>query len=170
MTDNLIVIEPSWHDGSWVIESKGEKVVLPEGIAAIIDDMVKGIPDAREGFRLLLSTAPFPNYQVELTTVGYWYRDNGKEGAGCSCPVLFDCFETSPEAIYMKAEGGKLEVQALPINPEEVIALRNRVDELEKIVYRLTMENELLRSGGAQEEPPAGGGGRYWAPEGSEFS
>ncbi len=164
MTDSIIVIEPRWEDGSWVFDNKGEKLVLPEGIAAIIDDLVKDIAGAREGFRLALSPAPFRDYQVELTSAGYWYRDNGREGQGCSCPALFDCFETAPEAVYMRAEASGPHAPA-PVDPEEITALRNRVDELEKIVYRLTMENELLKSGGVQEEPPPGGGGRYWVAE-----
>lgn len=164
MTDDLTVIEPRWQEGSWVLDNKGEKVVLPEGIAAIIDDLVKDIADARQGFRLVLSPAPFQGYQVELTSAGYWYRDNGREGQGCVCPALFDCFETAPEAVYMRAEASQ-QGTAAPVEPEEVTALRNRVEELEKIVYRLTMENELLKSGGVQEDPPAGGGGRYWVAE-----
>jgi hypothetical protein len=161
MTDKLIVIKPYWQEGSWVLDKKSEKVVLPEGIAALIDDLVKDIANAREGFRLVLSPAPFQGYQAELTSAGFWYRDYGREGQGCVCPALFDCFETAPEAVYMKAEESQQGIAAT-IEPEEVTALRNRVEELEKIVYRLTMENELLKSGDVQEDPPAGGGGRYW--------
>ena len=34
------------------------------GIPQMIDDLVQDIPNAREGFRLLFSTAPFPGFQT----------------------------------------------------------------------------------------------------------
>jgi hypothetical protein len=40
--------------------------------------------------------------------------------------------------------------------------LRDRVEELEKLVYRLTMENELLKRDDYPDEPPAEGNRRYW--------
>jgi len=34
-----------------------------EGIPQMINDLVQEIPNAREGFRLLFSTAPFPGFR-----------------------------------------------------------------------------------------------------------
>jgi hypothetical protein len=169
LANALIGIEPYWHEGSWVFddEDKGlEKEPFVAGIPDMINDLVKDIPDARGGFRLLFSSMPFPGYQVELTKVreengGTWYRGGAGESEGWLCPALFKYFEAAPGALYVRAEPrrGAVEVQ---YDPTEVSRLRDRVEELEKLVYRLTMENELLKKDDYPDNPPAEGGRRYW--------
>ena len=39
------------------------------GIPEMIDYVVREIPDAREGFRLMFSAGPFPGYEWELVRV-----------------------------------------------------------------------------------------------------
>ncbi len=173
MNESVIVIETRWREGAWVFESDtGTAEVLAAGMADVIDDLAKDIADARDGFRLLLSAMPFPDYQVELTSSGNWYKANGKEGEGWLCPPLFRCFEAAPEAIYLKAEPGHAQAASAQ-ESAEVTALRNRVEELEKLVYRLTMENEMLKSGRSLESPPETDSGRYWETgetQGQSFS
>ena len=79
------------------------------GIPGMIDELVKDIPDARRGFRLLFSSAPFPGYQRELIRAreeydGYWYKVNDQSEEGWLCPALFKYFETAPETLYVRAE------------------------------------------------------------------
>ena len=79
------------------------------GVPEMIDDLVKDIPNARSGFRLLFSSMPFPGYQIELTRVkeeygGYWYGVENKSTEGWLCSALFKYFETAPEIIFVRAE------------------------------------------------------------------
>jgi len=112
MANILMVIAPYWYQGTWVFddESAGlDKEPFVAGVPEMIDDLVKDIPNARSGFRLLFSSVPFPSYQLELTRVkeeygGYWYRVKNQSAEGWLCPALFKYFETAPEIIYVKAE------------------------------------------------------------------
>jgi hypothetical protein len=63
----------------------------------MIDDLVTGIPNARDGFRLLFSSAPFPGNQEEFTRGyeeynGYWYRHEISVREGELCPALLSYF------------------------------------------------------------------------------
>jgi hypothetical protein len=164
-----MVIHPYWHEGSWVFddEAKGlEKEPFVAGVPDMIDDLCKHVPEARKGFRLLFSSTPFPEYQLELKKVreengGAWYRGGRGQSEGWLCPALFRYFETAPEALYVRAEPAHRAVEAQN-DTDEVSRLRDRVEELEKLVYRLTMENELLKRDDYPDEPPAEGNRRYW--------
>jgi hypothetical protein len=143
-----MVIEPYWCQGTWVFddESMGlEKEPFVKGVPEMIDDLVKDIPDARCGFRLLFSSLPFPGYQLGLIRVreeygGYWYRIKNTQAEGWVCPALFRYFETAPEIIYARAEASN----KTRITPNEA-ALRERVEQLEQLVGKLTLENERLK-------------------------
>jgi hypothetical protein len=157
MANAVMVIEPHWNSGTWVFDDEAvelDREPFGEGIPQMIDDLVQDIPDARGGFRLLFSSAPFSGYQLELNKVsedfgGHWYLANGTRGQGCLCPAMCSCFEIAPERLYLKAEPIGHAVEG---DPAELTALRNRVEELERVVYRLTMENETLKMG--QDPPP----------------
>ena len=112
MTNEIMVIAPYWYQGTWVFddESKGlDKEPFVSGVPEIIDRLVKDIPNARDGFKLLFSAAAFPGYQMELTKVrgeydGFWYRDNDRLDEGWLCPALFKYFDDAPEKLYARAE------------------------------------------------------------------
>ena len=112
MTNALMVIAPYWHEGTWVFDDEGRglnKEPFVSGIPEMIDMLVKDIPNARMGFRLLFSSAPFPGYQVELMQAkeeydGYWYREQDRLLEGWLCPALLKYFDAAPERIYAKAE------------------------------------------------------------------
>jgi len=150
MANTLMAIQPYWYLDTWVFddESAGlDKEPFLQGVPEMIDDLVKDIPNARSGFRLLFSSVPFPNYQLELTRVkeeygGYWYRAENTSAEGWLCPALFKYFETAPEIIYVRAESssGKLNSKLT----EEAI-LKGKIEELEQLVGKLSLENELLR-------------------------
>jgi hypothetical protein len=168
MANAVMVIEPSWNQGTWVFQNDAvelDREPFAEGIPQMIDELVKDIPNARGGFRLLFSSAPFSEYQLELKKVsedfgGHWYRADGSQGQGYLCPAMCNCFETAPERLYVKAEPIGRTVEG---DPTEVTALKNRIEELERVVYRLTMENETLKMG--QDPPPL----EYPAPGNEEF-
>jgi pimeloyl-ACP methyl ester carboxylesterase len=112
MGNIVIVIKPYWYQGTWVFDDESvglKREPFVAGIPEMIDNLVKDITNARSGFRLLFSSAPFPGYQIELTRVkeeygGYWYRMKDQLTEGWLCPALFRYFETAPETIYVKAE------------------------------------------------------------------
>jgi len=112
MANSIMVIAPYFYAGTWVFDDEGvglnkEPFVLY--IPEMIDELVKGIPDARAGFRLLFSGSVFPNYQMKLEWVreelgGNWYRLQGTSREGWLCPSLFKYFEIAPKNIFVKAE------------------------------------------------------------------
>lgn len=112
MANYMMVIKPYWYEGTWVFDD--ESVGLNQepfvaGVPEIIDNMVKNIPDAREGFRLTFSASPFPNYQYEFSWVreeygGHWYRLEGQEAQGWLCPAMFNYFDSAPMKLYARAD------------------------------------------------------------------
>jgi hypothetical protein len=112
MANSLMVIAPYWYAGTWVFDDKSvglkmEPFVL--NIPDMINELVRDIPNARRGFRLLFSAMPFPGYQAELEWVkeesqGNWYRLKGQTLEGWLCPSLFRYFDVAPKSIFVKAE------------------------------------------------------------------
>lgn len=103
MPNQINVIAPYWLDsvGTWVFDD--ERVgLLQEPFVSGADEfltyLVKDIPDARKGFRLLFSVAPFPGFQRKLTwdreeMSGNWYRSDNPSMEGWLCPALFHYFD-----------------------------------------------------------------------------
>ena len=164
MASALVIIQPYWHEDAWVFDDaskelekepldgiKGELAEAERWVAQTsrkIDYLVKDIPNARQGFILLCSTQPLAEYQVEL-------KLEGKEGPGYSykakdwstgwwlSPTLLKYIEAAPESIYVRAEPRRSKYDRI----REVVALRNRVEKLEQLVGKLTLENEALKKG-----------------------
>ena len=150
MSNVLNVIEPYWYANTWVFDdaSKGlEKEPFVQGVPEMIDVLVEDIPNARAGFVLLFSSKPFAGYQVELTLVreeygGHWYKPKDLEVEGWLCPALLKYFDAPPESLYIKAEPGRGRYV-----PTELQALKDRIEELEQLVGKLTLENDILKRG-----------------------
>jgi hypothetical protein len=150
MANVLTVIQPYWYIDTWVFDDESvglDKEPFVQGIPQMIDVLVKDIPNARSGFVLLFSSQPFAGYQVELTLVreeygGHWYKVKDLEAEGWLCPALLRYFDTAPESLYIKAEPGRGRFE-----PTEVEALKDRIEKLEQLVGKLTLENEALREG-----------------------
>ncbi len=158
MANPVMVIEPYWNSGTWVFDNEAVELgrgPLIEGVPQMVDELVKDIPNARSGFRLFFSSTPFPDCQIELNMVsddygGNWYRASGSTGESSLCPALSKCFAAAPERIYLRAEPIGRQVE---YDLTEVAVLKDRIEELERVVYRLTMENELLKIGDSQPLP-----------------
>ncbi len=74
--------------------------------------MVAAIPGAEDGFTLIFSDKPFPQFQLELEWrreefEGNWYYSAGLDMEVWLCPALFTYFEAAPSRIYahFKARG-----------------------------------------------------------------
>ena len=114
MANQIMVIAPYWVDdlGAWVFDDP--KVGLKQepfvnGIPEMIDFLVRDIPDAKSGFRMLFSANPFPGYQRKLTwrreeMGGNWYICDDPPMEGWLCPALFRYFDRAPSELYVKAE------------------------------------------------------------------
>jgi hypothetical protein len=169
MANVLMVIEPYWYQDAWVFDdaSKGldkepldgrfegepEEVKLLAllaglGLSELVNYLVKDIPNARSGFVLLSSSEPFAGYQAELTLVGreeggFTYEIKDYRRHVWLSPTLLRYFETPPESLYIKAEPRRARYDRI----REVVALRDRMEKLEQLVGKLTLENEALREG-----------------------
>jgi hypothetical protein len=86
-----------------------EQEPFVNGIPEMIDSLVRDIPDARGGFRMLFSASPFPGYQRKLAWQreemgGNWYASGDPPLEGWLCPALFRYFDRAPSELYVKVE------------------------------------------------------------------
>jgi hypothetical protein len=108
----ILVIAPYWYQGTWVFDDSDaglKREPFVAGVPEMIDVLVKDIPDARDGFRLLFSANPFPGYQKKLTWLrgdmgGNFYRLDDPPMEGWICPAMFRYYQSAPQALYIKAE------------------------------------------------------------------
>jgi len=108
----LMVIAPYKYAGTWVIDDPAvglNREPFVSGIPEMIDEMVKDIPAADQGFRLLFSTQPFPGHTHKLTwrrgdKTGNWYYCEQLQKEGWLCPGLFRYYHDAPKELYVKAE------------------------------------------------------------------
>jgi hypothetical protein len=111
-SNSLMIIMPYRFSGTWVFDDAAvglRKEPFVAGIPAMIDDMVKDIPNAGIGFRLLFSTQPFPGYTDKLIwrrgdNTGNWYYSDRYDKEGWLCPGLFKYYREAPKEIYLQAE------------------------------------------------------------------
>jgi hypothetical protein len=112
--NHIMVIAPYWLEevGMWVFDDPGAGLHQEPFIGdttEMIDDLVKDIPDARGGFRLLFSAMPFPGYRRRLTWKreemgGNWYASDDPPMEGWLCSALVRYFGRAPALLYVKAE------------------------------------------------------------------
>jgi hypothetical protein len=108
----LIIIVPYRYGGIWVFDDPSAKLVrepFVAGVPAMIDVLVKDIPDPTKGFRLIFSAEPFPGYQKKLTWLrgdlgGNYYKMDNPPMEGWLCPSLFRYYQSAPKELYVKAE------------------------------------------------------------------
>lgn len=111
----LIVIAPYRHAGTWVFDDPKAGLVrepFVAGVPEMIDLLVRDIPGATNGFRLLFSAQPFPGYQKKLTWLrgdmgGNYYKMEEPAMEGWICPAMFRYYKVAPKELYVKAESKK---------------------------------------------------------------
>ena len=111
-TNSIMILEPYRHSGTWVFDDPITGLVrepFVEGVPEMIDYLVKDIPDANKGFRMLFSAKPFPEHMMKVTWRraehgGNWYFSEELNMEGWLCPALFKYFKGAPKEIYVKAE------------------------------------------------------------------
>jgi len=114
MANALNVIYPYRHAGRWVFDDEKaglDKEPFVAGADLVIGQVVslKGIKDAENGFRLIFSAGPFPNYDYKFDWVregdgGNWYRVADLRMEAWLCPALFKYFNGAPMEIYARFE------------------------------------------------------------------
>lgn len=108
----IMVIAPYRHQGTWVFDDASAGLVrepFVAGVPEMIDVLVKDVPNADEGFRLLFSAQPFPGHQKELTWLrgdsgGNYYSLDEPPMEGWICPAMFKYYAVAPKHLYVKAE------------------------------------------------------------------
>ena len=112
MANSILVIRPYWHSGTWVFDDPAVGLTrepFVSGVPEMIDQLVRHIPDAKTGFRLLFSATPFPGAtkfnRLRSEFGGTWYCiADSPQTEGWLCPALFKYFPEAPDSIYAKAE------------------------------------------------------------------
>ncbi|QDT99956.1 DUF6717 family protein [Gimesia aquarii] len=108
----IMVIAPYRYQGTWVFDDASVGLVrepFVAGVPEMIDVIVKDIPSADDGFRLLFSAKAFPGYQKKLVWLrgdsgGNYYRFEDDPMEGWICPAMFKYYSTAPKELYVKAE------------------------------------------------------------------
>jgi len=108
----IMVIAPYWYNGTWVFDDAAaglKREPFVAGLPEMMDVLVRDIPDAKQGFRLLFSTNPFPGYQKRLTWLrgdmgGNFYKLEDPPMEGWICPAMFRYYKSAPRNLYVKAE------------------------------------------------------------------
>lgn len=110
--NSIMVVKPYWLHGTWVFDD--ESVGLKQepfvaGVPEMIDALVKDIPEAKNGFRLLFSANRFPGVQKTLTWTrgdsgGNHYKLDSPPMEGWICPALFRYYKKAPKQLFIKAE------------------------------------------------------------------
>jgi hypothetical protein len=110
--NSLFVIQPYKNSGTWVFDDPERDLVkepFVSGMPEIIDAMVKDIPLAHDGFRLLFSSEAFPGSTHQLHKErpecnGTWYSCPQTESEGWLCPALFQFYQDAPAVLHGRAE------------------------------------------------------------------
>lgn len=110
--NSLMVIVPYQYGGTWVFDDQAtglKREPFVAGVPEMINHLVRDIPDATNGFRMLFSTQPFPGHQKRLTWIrpeggGNYYRLDDPPMEGWLCPALFRYYREAPKELYVKAE------------------------------------------------------------------
>ncbi len=108
----IMVIAPYRYQGAWVFDDRTVGLVkepFVAGVPEMIDVLVKDIPNADGGFRLLFSAQAFPGHQKVLKWLrgdggGNYYSFDDPPMEGWICPAMFKYYEKAPANLYVRAE------------------------------------------------------------------
>jgi hypothetical protein len=112
LANTIFLVCPYRYHGTWVFDDPRVGLVrepFVAGIPEMIDKLVKDMPDAEKGFRLLFSATPFPGHTIKVVwrraeAGGSWYYCEEYDSEGWLCPALFKYFNEAPKEIYIRAE------------------------------------------------------------------
>jgi hypothetical protein len=112
VSNSIMVLKPYKYADIWVFDDESvglKREAFVAGAPDVIEDMVKEIPGADNGFRMLFSATPFPGYTHSLTwqkgdKTGNWYLCDQTKKEAWLCPGLFKYFKEAPKTLYAKAE------------------------------------------------------------------
>ena len=101
-----------WNGHTWIYDDAAKGVVnepFVMGADDFITELVRDIPNARSGVRLLFASYPFEGHTVCLVHLcpksgGEWYLWREKNMYGWFCGHFHDYFDLAPEVLYAKAE------------------------------------------------------------------
>lgn len=110
--NSIIILTPYRCSGTWVFDDPSvglRREPFVAGTPELMDELVKDIPGAANGFRLLVSAQPFPGHAVKLVwrrgdRTGNWYYCEQYHKEGWLCPGLFKYYPEAPKELYAKAE------------------------------------------------------------------
>lgn len=110
--NSVHVIWPYNIDGIWAFDDKDKRIEREPFVGAInpmIEELVKDIPDAKIGFRLLFSADFIPEHSAKLVWrrkegKGNWYYCEKFKTEGWLCPALLKYFVRPPKEIYVRCE------------------------------------------------------------------
>lgn len=111
--NEITIINPYWKHGTWCFTDDTIGVVdeaFVAGADTVISYLVRDIPNASQGFRLMFSENPFPEHDIVATHVesdgysGNFYKFEEKDITIIFwlCGCLLKYFDTAPKQIYVK--------------------------------------------------------------------
>lgn len=108
----LNVIAPYKHLDMWVFDDARVGLVqepFVSGADTMIDRVVRDIPNAESGFKMIFSAARFPGAQFALQwrrgeNDGNWYYSPELDLEGWLCPALFRYFAEAPKEIFVQVK------------------------------------------------------------------
>jgi hypothetical protein len=108
----MFLVHPYKVGSNWVFDDSSRDLVREPfvfGIPEMIELFTDGVDNAQDGFDLLFSPRPFPQFQAKLVWEsaeyeGNWYRLDGTERTGWLCPALLKYFDAAPAEIYCRVQ------------------------------------------------------------------
>jgi hypothetical protein len=108
----VIVIAPYQYAGKWVFDDRAVGLVrmpIETGVAGVIDYLARDVPQATNGFRLLLSAQRFPGFQKRLTLLrgdmrGPCYGMEDPKMEVLINPAVLERLAPAPPELFMRAE------------------------------------------------------------------
>ena len=106
------IIAPYRYLGMWVFDDPRVGLVqepLVSGADAIIDRVVRDLPDAENGLILVFSASGFPGAQLALEWRraegdGNWYYAPALDMEGWLCPALLRYFAAPPPILHVQVK------------------------------------------------------------------
>jgi hypothetical protein len=108
----VIVIAPYHYAGKWVFDDRAAGLVrmpIETGLPGVIDYLARDVPEATNGFRLLLSSQRFQGFQKRLTLLrgdmrGPCYGMEDPKMEVLLNPAVLERLAPAPPELFVRAE------------------------------------------------------------------